>query len=88
MFSLNKGFLIVANKVGGIVKIRNVIPSIPFRSIPGSANIIFNCVALVFLYCLFVKQTVYLKEFSSVNVTVDKYGKGHVRTGAIEEIID
>lgn len=88
MFSLNKSFFIVANKVGGIVKIRNVIPSIPFRSIPGSANIIFNCVALVFLYCLFVKQTVYLKEFGGVNVTIDKHGKGHMRTEAIKEIID
>lgn len=86
--SLSKSLLVVANKVSGIVKVFDVVPSIPFRSIPGPANKIFNCAALTFFHRLLVKQTIYLKRFGDVNVTVNKYGAGHVRTGAIEEIIN
>lgn len=86
-FSLSKGFFVVANKVGGIVTVLNVGPSILFRSIPGLANEIFNRAALIFLCYLFVKQTIYLKGFSDVGVTVDKHGGGHVRMRAMEGVI-
>lgn len=85
--SSSKGFLVVANKVGGIVKVFDVIPSIPFRIIPGPVNKVLNRTALVFLHYLFVKQMVYFKGFGSVSITLDKHKGGHVRTGAMKGVI-
>lgn len=80
---LSKSLLVVSDKVGGIIKIFDVVPSILFRSIPGPANKIFNYMALTFFYYLFAWQLVYLKEFDSVSVTVEKHGGGYVKTGAM-----
>lgn len=86
--SLNKVSLVVANKVRGIVKVFDIIPSIPFRFIPGPANEVFNCAALAFSHYLFVKQTIYLEGFDNVNVTVDKHSRRYMRTGVIKGVID
>lgn len=85
---LSKDLLIVANKIDGIVKVLDVVSSIPFRSIPDLANEIFNHAALIFFHHLLVKQTVYFKRFDDVGITVYKHGGGHVRTGTIKKIID
>ena len=73
--SLSKSLLIVTHKVGGIVKVLDVIPSIPFQPVSSPTNEILHCAALTFLYCSLVKQTVYFKEFGGVGVTVDKHGR-------------
>lgn len=86
-FSLNQGLLVVVNKVGNIVKVFDVVQSIPFRCVPGLVNEIFNRVALTFFHYSLVKKIVYLKEFGGVGVTVDKHGGGHVRIAVMEEII-
>lgn len=84
---MSKGFLVVVNKVGNIVKVFDVISSIPFRSIPGPANNVFNRAVFAFFYCLFIKQMVYLKGFGGVNVTIDKHGRGHVKMETIKKVI-
>lgn len=86
-FLLSKSLFIVTNKFGGIVKVFDIILSIPFRSISAPANKLFNRAALTFFYCLLIKQTVYFKRFGNVGVTVDKYGGRNVRTKAMEKII-
>lgn len=88
IFLFGKGLLVVASKVYGIVKVFDVLLSIPFRSIPGLANEIFNLATLTYFHRLHVKQTVYLKRFGNVGITIYKDGRGYVRTKAIEEIID
>lgn len=89
MSLLNKGFLIVANKIGDIVKVFDIVSSIPFRSIPYSLNKLFNYATLVFLYSLFVKQTVYLKGFgNTVSLSTNTAGVcDHMRTRAMKRII-
>lgn len=75
------------DKVEGIVKVLDIIPSIPFRVIPGPANEILNCAAPIFFHYLFIKQTVYFEGFGGVNVTVDKYGGEYLKTWGMEGII-
>lgn len=87
MSLLSKSLLVVANKVGGIVKILDIVPFIPFKAVPGPAYEILNCVTSTFFYCLFVKQMVYLKGSGGVGVIVNKYGGGHIRTWAMKRII-
>lgn len=86
-FLLSKDLLVVANKVGGIVKVLNIILSILFRSIPGQANKIFNRATFIFFYRLLIKQIIYLKGFGDVNVTIDKYSGGYIKPGMIVRII-
>ena len=81
MFLLSQGFFIVANKVVGIVKVLDIIPPIPFRFVLSPANEIFNPAALIFLYYLLVKETIYLKGFGDVDVIVNKHGGKHLRMG-------
>lgn len=84
---MSEGLLVVADKVGGIVKVLDVVPSIPFRSIPGPANEVFYRAAFTFFHYSLVKQMVYLEGFDGIGVTVDKHGGWHVRAGAMEEIV-
>lgn len=70
---LSKGFLVVANKVRGIVKVFDVILSISFRSIPGPAYEVFNGQALTFLDCAFIKKAINFKGFVFVSVTLYKH---------------
>ena len=85
--SLSKGLLVVTHKVGGIIEVLDIIPSIPFRPVSSPTNEILYRVALTFLYCSLVKQTVYFKGFGGVDVTIDKHGGWHVRARAIEGIV-
>lgn len=87
ILSLGKNLFIVTNMIGSIVKVLDVVPSIPPRSVSYLANEIFYCAALTFLNCLLIKQTFYLKRFCGVGVTVDKHGRWHVKMGTMEEII-
>lgn len=84
---MNKDFFVVANKLKVIVKVFNIILSISFRSIPGLVNKVFNRAALAFLYCLFIKQMVYLKRFGGISITVNKYDGGYARMRAIVGVI-
>lgn len=54
-FLLSKGFFLVANKVGDIVKVFDVVLSIPFEALLDSTNQVFNRTALTLLYYLFIK---------------------------------
>lgn len=83
-FLLSKGLLVVVNRVGGIVKVLDMVPSIPFRFIPGLANEIFNRTVITFFYFLFVKLTDYLKGFGGIGFTVEKHSGEHVKTRAME----
>lgn len=85
--SLGKGLLVDANKVGGIVKVFDVVPSIPLMSVFCLANEILYRAVLIFFNCLLIKQTLYFKEFNGVGVIVDKHGGWHVRAGMMGEII-
>lgn len=55
MPSLSWTFFVSLDKVDNIVKVLNVVSSIPFKVVPNPANEIFNHVALFLLYSLIVK---------------------------------
>ena len=85
--SLSKGVLVVTHKVGGIVKVLDILPSIPLRAVSSLTNEILHRAAFTFLHYSLVKQTVYLKGFDGIGVTVNKHGGWHVRVGAMEGIV-
>lgn len=74
MFLLNKVLFIFADKLGNIVKIFNIILSIPFKDITSLTNKVLDCMVFTFFDTLFVEQTVYLKRFKDVNIAVNKNG--------------
>lgn len=84
---LSNGLFVVTHKVGAIVEVLDVIPSIPLRPVSRSTNEILHRAALIFLYCLLVKQTGYLERFGGISITVDKYGGWYLRVEAMEKII-
>lgn len=88
IFLLSKDVLVVMHKVGGVVKVLDVIPSILLRAVSSLTNKVFYHAAFIFFHYLIIEQTVYFKRFESTDITVDKHDKWHIRAGAIEEIID
>lgn len=54
-FLLSKSFLIIVNKIEGIVKVFDIILFILFRFISSLANKVFNYAALIFFHYLFIK---------------------------------
>ena len=84
---LSKSVLVITHKIGGIVEVFDVVSSIPLRSVSSLTNKILHRTALTFLYCSLVKQTVYLKGFCDIGVTVDEHDGWYVRAEAKEGII-
>lgn len=52
---LSKVFLIVVDKFGCIVKVFDVVLSIPFRVVAGPVDKVFHNTAFTFFYYLFIK---------------------------------
>ena len=84
---LSKDLLVVMHEVGGIVEVLDAVLSIPLWAVSSAINEIFYRAVFIFVHYLLIKQTVYLKGFDGIGVTVDKHGGWHVRAGAIEEIV-
>lgn len=84
---LSKSLLVVMHKVGGVVKVFDVVPPIPLRAVSSPRNEILYRAAFTFLHYSPIKQTVYLKRLDGIDVTVDKHSGWHVRAGAMEKII-
>lgn len=87
MSLLSKDLLVVTYKVNGIVKVLDIIPFILLRPVFSPTNKILYCAAFTFLYCLLVKQILYLERFCSIGITVNKHGGWNVRVGAMERIV-
>lgn len=71
--SLSKGFLVVVNKVKGIVKLFDIVLSIPFRYISGISYKLFNGQALTFPDCRLIEKAINFEGFVFVNVTFHKH---------------
>lgn len=54
-FSLSKGLFVVTYKVGSIVGVFDVVPSIPLRFVSSPMNKILYCATSTFLYYLLIK---------------------------------
>ena len=85
--SLSKGLLVVTHKVGGVVEVLDVVLSISLRAVSSPTNEVFYRAAFTFFHYPLVEQTVYLKGFDGIGVTVDEHGGWHVRAGTMERVI-
>lgn len=88
MSLLINSFFVVVNKVKDIIKVFDVILSIPFKVVLGTKNKVFILTALTFLHYLYIKYMVSLERFCDVSVTVNKYDEGNVSMGAMEKVIN
>lgn len=84
--SLTYAFLVSSNKVGGIVRVLDIIPLVSLGVIPSLANQIFNCMAFIFFYSSFLKQRVYFIGLESIRIVVDIDGRGYLKVEMIEKI--
>lgn len=87
MFLLSKVLFVFADKFDNIVKVFNVIPSIPCRAVAGPADEVLDCIALTFFDSLFIEQAVYFKRLKDVNVTINKDGRWLMWLRAIKGIV-
>lgn len=71
-FSSSKGFLAVANKFESIVKVFDVVLSIPFWTVLRPSYEVFNGQALTFSDCAFIEKAINLKGLVFVSVTFNK----------------
>lgn len=69
----SKGFLVLANKIRSIVKVFDVVPSIPFWTIPSLVYKVFNDQALTFPDYVFIEKAINLKKLVFVSVTLHKH---------------
>ena len=86
-FSSSKGFLVVANKVGSIVKVFDVLPSILFWTVLRPPYKVFDGQALTFPDCAFIEKAVNFEGLVFVSVTLHKHWGGLMRIRALERIL-
>lgn len=59
----NQACFVVVNKGGGIIKIFNIIPSVPLKTVPFLTDQILNIMVFIFLDLTLVQELFYLKVF-------------------------
>lgn len=84
---LNQAFFIGLDKVGNIVEVLDIIPSISFWAIPDPAYKVFDSEAPTFFDYAFIKKTLYFKGFVVVSITFHKCKKGILWTGVLKQIL-
>lgn len=81
---LSKAFFIGSDQVDGIDKVLDIVPSISFLAIAGSAHKIFDSKALNFFDYVLIEKAVNLKELLVVGVTFRKHKQELLRVGPVK----
>lgn len=74
------------NKLGGIVKVLNVVLSIPLWVIASPINEILDCVILTFFNNLSMEQIFHLKRSGGLSIIIDKHKRQYIRTGTMKKL--
>lgn len=75
------------DKIGGIIKVLDIVPPIPFWAVPGPAYKVFDSEAFTLLDRALIEKAVNLEGLLAVGVTFYKYRGGLLRAGPLERIL-